>query len=144
LTLTFELIRASDQTRLACEFGANPFSGSRDISYTSKKVTDIAKRTLYACGSKTGPVLLPHYQLQFTTHSQWEWVPEWYRGNYPIVTGQNVSTIDSDVTEAEAWHGSAAWYRSISIKRLSPHAPVHFPVVDTRLEWFANLQLVRL
>jgi len=30
-----------------CEFGANPFSGSRDISYTNKKVTDSAKnRTL--------------------------------------------------------------------------------------------------
>jgi len=28
LTLTFQLIRAKDQTRLPCEFGANPFSGS--------------------------------------------------------------------------------------------------------------------
>jgi len=26
-----------DQTRPSCEFGANPFSGSRDISYTNKK-----------------------------------------------------------------------------------------------------------
>jgi len=25
-----------DQTHLLCEFGANPFSGSRDISYTNK------------------------------------------------------------------------------------------------------------
>ena len=37
LTLTFKLIRAMDQTRLPWEFGANPFSGSRDISYTSKR-----------------------------------------------------------------------------------------------------------
>jgi len=39
LTLTFKLVRARDhhQTRLPCEFGANPFSGSRDIWYTNKK-----------------------------------------------------------------------------------------------------------
>jgi len=46
LTLTFKLFRARDQTRLACEFGANPFSGSRDI-HTQTKVIDSAKnRTL--------------------------------------------------------------------------------------------------
>ena len=28
LTLTFKLLRAKDQTRLPCEFGANPFRGS--------------------------------------------------------------------------------------------------------------------
>jgi len=37
LTLTFKIFRASDQTRLPCEFGANPFSGSRDIWVTNKK-----------------------------------------------------------------------------------------------------------
>jgi len=31
MTLTFKLVRASDQTHLPCEFGANLFSGSRDI-----------------------------------------------------------------------------------------------------------------
>ena len=36
MTLTFKLVRARDQTRLPCEFGANPFSGFRDISYTQK------------------------------------------------------------------------------------------------------------
>jgi len=30
-TLTFRLIRARDQERLHCEFGANTFSGSQDI-----------------------------------------------------------------------------------------------------------------
>jgi len=39
--LTFDLeiqTRPSeDQTRLSCEFGVDPFSGSRDISYTNKK-----------------------------------------------------------------------------------------------------------
>jgi len=43
-----------DQTRLSCEFGANPFSGSRDISYTNKKQTDGAKKQnlpqFSACG----------------------------------------------------------------------------------------------
>jgi len=41
----FKLIRARDQTRhgLLCEFGPNPFTGSRDISYTNKKQTDGAK-----------------------------------------------------------------------------------------------------
>ena len=43
VTLKFKLIRARDQTRLDCEFGGNPFNGSRDISYTNKKVTDSAK-----------------------------------------------------------------------------------------------------
>jgi len=37
LTLTFKLVRARDQTRLACKFGANTFSGFWDISYTIKK-----------------------------------------------------------------------------------------------------------
>jgi len=36
-TLTFKLVRERDQTHLPCEFGANPFSGSGDISYTNKK-----------------------------------------------------------------------------------------------------------
>jgi len=31
------LVRARDQTRLPCEFGANPFSGSRYISYIHKQ-----------------------------------------------------------------------------------------------------------
>ena len=39
LTLTFNLVRERDQTCLPCEFGANPFGSSRDIS-DSKKVTD--------------------------------------------------------------------------------------------------------
>ena len=51
LTLTFKLVAARDQTRLPCEFGANPFSHSRDIWFANKKnkqkVTDSAKnRTL--------------------------------------------------------------------------------------------------
>jgi len=47
LTLIFKLLRARDQTRLPCEFHANQFSGSGDISHTNKKVTDSAKnRTL--------------------------------------------------------------------------------------------------
>jgi len=38
LTLTFKLVRVRDHTRLPCESGANPFSGSQDISYTNKKL----------------------------------------------------------------------------------------------------------
>jgi len=38
--LTFKRVYARDQTCLPCEFGANPFSRSRDISYTHKKTTD--------------------------------------------------------------------------------------------------------
>jgi len=47
-SLTFKLARVRDQTRIPCEFGANPFSGSGNISYTNKKQqTDGAKnRTL--------------------------------------------------------------------------------------------------
>ena len=37
MTLTFKLIQARYQTRLPSEFHANPFTGSRDISYSNKK-----------------------------------------------------------------------------------------------------------
>jgi len=47
VTLTFKLVQAMDQTRLLCEFGANPFSGSRDISYTKKRQTDGAKNRTF-------------------------------------------------------------------------------------------------
>jgi len=48
LTLTFKLVRARDQTRLSCELGANPFSGSPDISYTNKKLpTDGVKNRTF-------------------------------------------------------------------------------------------------
>jgi len=40
VTLTFKLVRARDQAHLPCEFGANPYSSSWDISYTNKKTTD--------------------------------------------------------------------------------------------------------
>jgi len=46
MTLTFKLVRSSDQTRLPCEFGANPFSGFRDrLFHTQTKTpqTDGAK-----------------------------------------------------------------------------------------------------
>jgi len=55
--MTFKHVQARDQTRLPCEFGANPFSGSGDISYTSKKKpqTDGAKKQdllqFTACGN---------------------------------------------------------------------------------------------
>jgi len=52
--LTFKLVPARDQTRLAGKFGANLLSGSRDISYTNKKqnekVTYSAKTEPYLCG----------------------------------------------------------------------------------------------
>jgi len=47
LTLTFNLGQARDQTRLPCEFGANPFSGSQGISYTKKPQTDGAKNRAF-------------------------------------------------------------------------------------------------
>jgi len=47
LTLTFKLIRARDQTLLPCDFGANPFSGSGDISHTNKKLTNSAKNRTF-------------------------------------------------------------------------------------------------
>jgi len=37
MTLTFDLVRARDQTRLAYEFGANPFCISRDIWFTNRQ-----------------------------------------------------------------------------------------------------------
>ena len=48
LTLTSKLVRARDQTRVPGEYSANPFSGSRDISYTNeqKSYRQRQKRTL--------------------------------------------------------------------------------------------------
>ena len=45
MTLTFKLVGARDQARLPREFGANRFSGSRDISYANKKVSETAPKT---------------------------------------------------------------------------------------------------
>ena len=60
LTLTFELVSAKDQTRLPCQFGANPFSGFRDISYTNEKKSQRQKQNLtqfIACGNDFSTVL---------------------------------------------------------------------------------------
>ena len=46
VTLTFKLARSRDQTHLPYEYGANPFSGSGDISHTNKKVTGSDKSNL--------------------------------------------------------------------------------------------------
>jgi len=48
--MTFKLVQAKDQTRLPCQFGANPFSGSRDISYTSKKTEKQNLSQFTVCG----------------------------------------------------------------------------------------------
>ena len=48
LTLTFILVRERDQTCLPCEFGANRFGGSRDVS-DSKKVTDNTNNRTLCC-----------------------------------------------------------------------------------------------
>ena len=55
VTLTFDLdIQTRDQSHLVCEFGANPFSDSRDISYTNKKKSQRAPKQnltqFTACG----------------------------------------------------------------------------------------------
>ena len=48
VTLTCKIIPAMDQTRLQCDFGANPFSCYRDISYTNNKPqTDGAKNRTF-------------------------------------------------------------------------------------------------
>jgi len=63
VTLTFDLglqtrFGARDQTRLPCEFGANLFSGSQDISYTNKKTPQTGRTKkqnipqLTVCGKK--------------------------------------------------------------------------------------------
>ena len=50
LTLTFKVVRARDQTRLPCEFCANPSSGSGDISHTNNKnhTDDTKNRTFHS------------------------------------------------------------------------------------------------
>jgi len=58
LTLTFKLLRARDQTSLPCEFGANQFTGSRDISYT-KKQTKPNKKATNSAKNRTLRIPLP-------------------------------------------------------------------------------------
>jgi len=54
LTLTFKVVWARHKTRFPCEFGANPFSGSRDISYTTR---------MWASAQRYGrPALAPSIQ----------------------------------------------------------------------------------
>jgi len=45
VTLTLKLVQVRDQTHLPCEFGANPFSGSQDISYAKKNHRLMAPKT---------------------------------------------------------------------------------------------------
>jgi len=48
-TLTFDLDFKFVRASLPCEFGTNPFSGSRDISYTNKtKAKDVLPNKLHA------------------------------------------------------------------------------------------------
>ena len=81
VTFTFKLVRARNQTRLPCEFGANLFSGSRDISYINKKTqTDGAKNrtrhsslyvviTIAAATAPTVPCML-HYRWKDTANNR--------------------------------------------------------------------------
>jgi len=45
MTLTFKLVRPRDQKHLPCEFCANLFSGSGDISYTKHQTNGAKNRT---------------------------------------------------------------------------------------------------
>ena len=51
LTLMHKLDLARDQTHLQCKFGANPFSGSQDISYTNKKPQTDGTKNRNFCSS---------------------------------------------------------------------------------------------
>jgi len=54
--MTFKFVRERGQTRLRCEFGANPFGGSRDF-YTRTKESQRQKQNLTqftACGKMIG------------------------------------------------------------------------------------------
>jgi len=77
LTLTLKLILAMDQTRLPCEFVANPFSGSQDISYTNRKVRQHQKQNFKqftVCGKnkkveQTGRQRYRYRKLQTVSYS---------------------------------------------------------------------------
>ena len=62
LIFTFKIIRARDQTRIPCEFGPNPFTGSRDILHINKKV--IAPKTEpYAVHCVRQNIVLHFYRI---------------------------------------------------------------------------------
>jgi len=76
LTLIFKLVWARDQTHLPHVFGADPFSGSQDISYTNKKNPTDWRRQIQnlpqftACDSNNGKsIYLAHWGVEI--QSRW-------------------------------------------------------------------------
>ena len=63
LTLTFKLVRVRDQTRLLCEYGTNPFSGSEIFHAQTKKPQTVGAKKqnlpqFTVCGKETEGVRL--------------------------------------------------------------------------------------
>jgi len=112
LTLTFKLIRARDQTRLPCEFGANPFSGSRYISYTNKN-------TDWDWGRQKQN--LP----QFTT-----------RGNYQLITVEEPLIHKNDQLHAidRTKKGSLASSRLLCIGLYAPRSLISLSLRRCRVK----------
>jgi len=64
--LTFDLqTRPSEgSTRLPCEFGANPFSGSRNISYKQKKPQTDGTKNRTFCSSQRVVIMTESWSNQ--------------------------------------------------------------------------------
>ena len=87
LTLTLKLVRARDQTRLPCEFGGNPFSGSWDIGPS---------------GAAWLSVFLFLLSLITLTFDFWRWhsnLSEWARDQtrLPCESGANPFSRSGDI-----------------------------------------------
>ena len=84
--LDIQIIWARDQIHLFCEFGANPFSGFRDIWFTNKKTMKTSQtasaenRTLLACGNCAKATLFTY--LHGIPHCR-DRVEFWPGGWYP-------------------------------------------------------------
>ena len=115
LTLTFKLVRARYQTRFPCQFGADPFSGSQDISYsyTNKKQTDGAKnrtfrRSLPLTACRNQPL-----GLSLTS------ADSWMRGGIVAFTSAPCSRLESDGKYCNWWTAWPAVHQShIGIKAI--------------------------
>jgi len=77
VTLTFKLVRARDQTRLPCEFGANRFSGSEVFHTQTKNHRLMAPKTepwrvvKMACTLYVLYTILTSACGTLTTNQQW-------------------------------------------------------------------------
>ena len=119
LTLTFKLIHARDQTRLPCEFGANPFSSSPRYFIHKQRLHRLT-------APKTEPSVVQSLDKPFTARGKDKHILKMH----PIILRQNgYSFRDKSArfvrTESKidkmmwTWHDVITWFQGYNLVPLS-------------------------